>query len=151
MKKKILIVGITLLLITIGLSGCNEKSNSSQVTMHGLLLSSRTQNDDIMFLILENFTFNMFKDFWTNGSVNGFDQNYYANHTFVLTRNEQLILDTKTYEPLNATFDNIFHVFDEIYVTGVIGTMNVIDPDGKKTEQPSIEVESIEIINSIRD
>ncbi len=146
MKGKLFSIILAVLFLIIIFSGCTENEDSSLITIQGLLLSERVKNDDLMFFIAEDFTRERFINMWANQSES--DMQYYQSHTYVLSRNGELILDTENYEQEYAEFDGMYHYFDEVKITGQLGTIEVTNPDDEKEEQKSIDIVSIEMISS---
>ncbi len=139
-----LVIYVGILLFIVAFSGCIEDESDFD-TIQGLLIPSQTEGYKVMFSIIEGFTVEIWMDIWTNGSSD-YDSGYFENHTFILTRNGEIITEDDAGN-FTAELDGEYGILDEIRVTGIVGTIEKENPDGEISIVKSIEVKSIEMVN----
>ena len=91
MKKQLLIIGIVAILVTVGLSGCNEISNP--LSNDKTLPDGTKVTGDIGLIEIVNFTFNKYKNInWTSSQTDG---------TFLRTIHTN-VLDSLNFDDINT-------------------------------------------------
>jgi hypothetical protein len=119
MKKQLLIIGITLILLTVGFSGCTENNSNNNIT-------SKTNEKKIIGQ-------------WTGTSLDSTQTitfNFYANESCILTVNEKSEWATYTMtnqtlatiqsNNVTTTFEYSFSDNDNTLTLTVVGTESVI-------------------------
>jgi len=151
MNKKLLIVGMAVLLLAVGLSGCID-SQSDYVTVQGLLIAAPLEENMVGFYIIEGWSAEMWRDVWTNGSSSDYDSNWTTNSIFILTKNGEMITDSyDNFSVIVASYINVnfsvghgrYGYLDVIDVTGIVGT---IVRENYNDTVNSIEVKSIKMV-----
>ena len=148
--KKIAVLGITILLIlVVGLSGCQEQNQqgNNEITIQGLLIAATNDSGFCYFAFTANFTFERFIGIFYNESGSEFA--YYLNNTYIITRNGEPLIDNTTEDVYDARIDGIFKMGDEVIITGVIGTTE--EPGLSDEIMKSIDIISIDIVTTRED
>jgi len=92
MNKHLIVIGIVVLLLCVGLSGCID-SQSDYVTIRGLLITPQLEENMVGFYIIEGMSAEMWRDVWENGSSSDHDSNWTTDSIFILTRNGEMITE----------------------------------------------------------
>lgn len=147
MRKEVLTLGMSFLLLMITISGCTENT-SKYIIVQGLLLPNQISGNKIMFSIIEGFTIENWMDLWVNNS-SAYNSSYVMNHTLVLTKNGMVITENDSGN-FSAELDGTYGMLDEIKVTGILGTTEIENSNGESNRVNSIDVKSIEMIKEYK-
>lgn len=143
MKKKLIIIGIIIILVFVAFSGCNTKNND-YVSIQGVLLTGCSGEPPCYFVVVMGFNYDRYYKMWINKSKQAIEMEEYLNSFYYITEGGSLIYDHSTGDQHEAKLKGVYSMHDDIEVTGIPGT--ILDPLEAGKISKSIDLKSIKLL-----